>query len=135
MVNKKGYMKTLEAVFSVILLLIVVVSIVSMNKYEFEEVPNEIKSLQEVILENVQGDETLRGYVYTVNIGLLEDFVDTKIDRIRIDRKVQVCGDITNCEVLNEDEDEVDIYVSSLIIHEEGGNNYLFRLYLWYKPT
>lgn len=128
-------MKTLEAVFSVILLLIVVVSIVSMNKYEFEEVPNEIKSLQEVILENVQGDETLRGYVYAVNIGLLEYFVDTKIDRIRIDRKVQVCEDITNCEVLNEDEDEVDIYVSSLIIHEEGVNNYLFRLYLWYKPT
>ena len=133
MVNKKGYMKTLEAVFSVILLLIVVVSIVSMNKYEFEEVPNEIKSLQEVILENVQGDETLRGYVYNEDIGLLEDFVDTKIDEIRIDRKVQVCVEIINCDVLIED--EVDIYLSSLIIHKEDGDNYLFRLYLWYKPT
>ena len=43
MVNKKGYMKTLEAVISIILLLVVVVSIVSIDKYETEEIPQEIK--------------------------------------------------------------------------------------------
>ena len=133
MVNKKGYMKTLEAVFSVILLLVIIVSIVSMDKSEFEEVPQEIELLQKIILENIQNDEILREHVYKNEIDSLKDFIKNKVDIIRIGYDVQVCYEIT-CPVLSGNID--DVYVDSLILHKEGddsSDNYLFRLYLWYN--
>tara|TARA_Y100000034_G_scaffold131520_1_gene192432 strand:+ start:3655 stop:4059 length:405 start_codon:yes stop_codon:yes gene_type:complete len=133
MVNKKGYMKTLEAVFSVILLLVIIVSIVSMDKSEFEEVPQEIELLQKIILENIQNDEILREHVYKNEIVSLKDFIKNKVDIIRIGYDVQVCYEIT-CPVLSGNID--DVYVDSLILHKEGddsSDNYLFRLYLWYN--
>ncbi len=132
MVNKRGYMKTLEAVFSVILLLIVIVSIVSINKYEFKDVPSEIIFLQSEILDELQSNQTLRGFVYDSNISDLEDFVDLKINSNQIGRSLQICQEVL-CQVL-EGLDADNIYVDSLIIHEpEENNNYLFRLYLWYN--
>ena len=125
-------MKTLEAVFSVILLLIVIVSIVSINKYEFKDVPSEIIFLQSEILDELQSNQTLRGFVYDSNISDLEDFVDLKINSNRIGRSLQICQEVL-CQVL-EGLDADNIYVDSLIIHEpEENNNYLFRLYLWYN--
>ena len=125
-------MKTLEAVFSVILLLIVIVSIVSINKYEFKDVPSEIIFLQSEILDELQSNQTLRGFVYDSNISDLEDFVDLKINSNQIGRSLQICQEVL-CQVL-EGLDADNIYVDSLIIHEpEENNNYLFRLYLWYN--
>ena len=136
MVDKKGYMKTLEAVFAVILLLIVAISIVSINKYEVDNVPHEIILLQDTILESIQGNETLREYVYNYNLdeGIKEDllfFVDSKIDSNRIAYSIIICEGIV-CEV-SEDKFE-DVYADSLILHQEETNlNYLVRLYLWYN--
>jgi len=132
MVNKKGYMKTLEAVISIILLLVVVVSIVSIDKYETEEIPQEIKLLQDTILESVQSNESLRSFVYSQNVNSLESFVNSKLDSVRIQGKVQVC-DQTTCPV-EEELSSDNVYVDSLIIYDSVDSyNYLFRLYLWYN--
>ena len=64
MKNKRGYMKTLEAVFSVILMLIVVLTIISFNRASSDEVPNEIQNLQKIILNEIQSDESLRELVF-----------------------------------------------------------------------
>ena len=131
MKNKKGYMKTLEAVFSVIILLIIVLTIISFNKSSSDEVPNEIQNLQEIILGETQNNESLRDFVYGSNEGGLESHFSNDIDSNRLNYDIQICDDIGNCNSRNQGVSNV--FVDSIIIHGPDENNFLVRLYLWYN--
>ncbi len=131
MKNKRGYMKTLEAVFSVILMLIIVLTIISFNRASSGEVPNEIQNLQDIILGEIQNDESLREKVYVSAAGELEGAFSEYIDSNRLDYKIQICEDIDYCEpsdLIN----DYDVFVDSIIIHN-AGYSFLVRLYIWYN--
>lgn len=131
MKNKRGYMKTLEAVFSVILMLIIVLTIISFNKASSEEVPNEIQNLQDIILGEIQNDETLRDLVKDNEGQELKSRFSDDIDSNQLDYDIQICEDIDNCGPLDSIND-YDVFVDSIIIHKDG-DNFLVRLYIWYN--
>ena len=131
MKNKRGYMKTLEAVFSVILMLIVVLTIISFNRASSDEVPNEIQNLQKIILNEIQSDESLRELVFANGEEALETHFLEDIDSNRLNYDIQICENTSDCG--SRYKDDTDVYVSSIIIHDPGSTNFLVRLYLWYN--
>jgi len=137
MVGKKGYMKTLEAVFAVILLLIVIISVIASDRVKYNSTPEEINLLHAGILEGIQKDEALRGMIYSFNENeeSIRLFVESRLDESRLRYDLQVCDDLSFCQVLESTIGQSkNIYSDSIIIYDSSEKiNYLVRLYLWYN--
>jgi len=63
MVNKKGYIRTLEAVIAIILILIFIFSVLPKKQTEELKTPREIDLTSDGILNEVQNNEEFRGCV------------------------------------------------------------------------
>jgi len=63
MVNKKGYIRTLEAVIAIILILIFIFSVLPKKQTEELKTPREIDLTSDRILNEVQNNEEFRGCV------------------------------------------------------------------------
>ena len=129
MVNKKGYMRTLEAVIAVIILLIVVFTSSIFKTPKEKAIPPEIELIQDTIFDNLQNDH--REYLIDENSGEVEDLISEIIGGRGINSEFDICMDVGDCEI-QQNLSEDDIYVNSLIIHENE-STVLFRLYLWYS--
>ena len=136
-VGKKGYMKTLEAVFAVILLLIVIISVIASDRVKSNSTPGEINLLHVGILEGIQKDEELREMIYSFNENedAIRLFVESRLDESRLRYDIQVCDDLSFCQVLESTIGQSkNIYSDSIIIYDSSEKiNYLVRLYLWYN--
>lgn len=125
MVNKKGYLQTLEAVVAILILLGVILFSISMRGGNEPSVPEDISLLQKNILNQVQNNQDYRDCVFDVNLcsefsTLLGTIPETVGKNYTVDDSVFVKTD-------------VNLYVDSVIIVNETNSAKTFTLYLWRK--
>ena len=137
MVGKKGYMKTLEAIISVLIVLMVVAISLTFDNPDTNEVPSEIEAIQDSIFDKLQNEN--RDYLFTQQENIPTLLVD-EIDELRFEYAYMIiCDDVDcNSDVLYPVEivlPQENIYVDSFIAQEYGAEFEfkLFRLYIWYK--
>ena len=142
MVNKKGFIKTLEAIIAVVLLIIFVFSIAAVGIRTSEEPPGNVVDAQNFIFKSILNSESLRSAV-------LSEPPDSngEVDKLVLDTKpvgyvykIQFC-DINEClppEGLPEDRT---IYVSSVYVVDTAntGNQIaankpkILKVFMWEK--
>ncbi|MBT4835617.1 hypothetical protein HON86_03310 [Candidatus Woesearchaeota archaeon] len=125
MVNKRGYIQTLEAVVAILILLSVILFSISLRGVDEPRVPEDIALLQKNILGQVQNNQEYRDCVFYVDtcsgFSSLFDLIPETIDKnYTVDDSVFIKTD-------------VNLYVDSVIIVNETNSAKTFTLYLWRK--
>jgi len=152
MVNKKAYLKTLEAVMAIAIFLIFLVTALVVNQpWENDStIPDDIKLIQDTVLNKIETDESIRSCLVN-NWENSEEALDICLEQqyVGIDALIpdtlhyahDLCGEPT-CPIdenifFDEDEnyDKKTIYADSLIIQhpKDDGNSQIvvYRLFLW----
>jgi len=93
--NKKGWIRIVEAFIAVILILIVLLSIRSMQKTSGNN--DNLEKVIDAILDEIANNNNLRQNVLSGNLNSLNEFVADRIPNI-LEFKIQICGieDICN---------------------------------------
>tara|TARA_Y100000310_G_scaffold335536_1_gene417807 strand:- start:578 stop:988 length:411 start_codon:yes stop_codon:yes gene_type:complete len=134
MVNKKAYLKTLEAVIAIILFLSFISAALLLNKPpEKQEKPQDIELLQDYIFNKLETEPELRQCLIDNNTICISGVINSSLHTQKLDYDFEICNlDPDQCIyniVLNETKT---IYADSLII-QEGNNSAIIRLYIWKK--
>jgi hypothetical protein len=134
MVNKKAYLKTLEALIAIAIFLIFLTTALIMNQPEKNEpsTPQDIKLIQDTIFNKIQTEQYLRVCLIDSDNSCLETEI-SKVILDSLDYEIQICTPTTSCLVsdLTLPEDKT-IYADSIIIKEQD-TTAILRLYLWRK--
>ena len=132
MVNKKAFMKTLEALISVVLLLIFITAIFILNSSPKKEtIPEDIKLSQDIILNKIETDQNLRTCLAQNNDGCIRSTIlSSLLPTVEYDINICVGQNPSSCQILTNLAEKV--YVRSLMIEEEG-TMAILRLYMWHK--
>ncbi|MFH1376978.1 MAG: hypothetical protein ABIH25_05070 [Candidatus Woesearchaeota archaeon] len=145
--NKRGYMKTLEALLAIVIFLVALFAILSVQPSKEDLKPQDIELMQDTILNQIQHNEVYRTEIQNDNIGIGSDIYTFINDRLpfTLDFIIKSCDDVnTNCNI-DTDPKYIDfqaadkVYADSIIISEETENpensyqSRLFILYLWRK--
>lgn len=143
MVNKKGYIKTLEAMIAVIMIVVISYMLIPSAAEAPPEVPSVLKGAQKIITQSVQLNETIRGLItkkyYTgyekceMLAGINE--IITKYAPLGYDYTCAVCskpGECLACTPI-----EKNIYMTDVLVasSEEQQNVKIVRIWFWTKPT
>ena len=135
MVNKKGFVKLLEAVIAIILIFIFITLIIPRKAQEQTTIPREITATQDIIIEGIQSDEILRQKILDNNDNTLQDFINSKIPE-NIGVYFIICQINSPCiPASNILPTREAVYTKSLVISDNYAGNppKLFKLYLWRK--
>ncbi len=132
MVNKKAYLKTLEAVMAIVIFLIFIVAALVFNQApEDTSVPMDVKAIQESILSKIETEQNLRQCVITEDLLCLENEMISLIPSRTMEYAFEVCvSEPSNCLITLPE--ETTVYADSMIIQEEG-QSAIFRLFMWKK--
>ena len=79
MVNKKGYMKILEAVIAIVILLLFVTVLAIQNKEDTPKVPQDISLLQDAIVNSIKEDEDIRDCVLSIDPDCISNNVESLV--------------------------------------------------------
>jgi|APSaa5957512622_1039677.scaffolds.fasta_scaffold31485_3 hypothetical protein len=138
MVNKKGYLKTLEALIAIAILLIFITTALNINRQELKpSTPDDIRLMQDTIFNKIQTDPLLRGCLTAGTFNCINDTVnETMIETL--DFMIEMCtGDPNNCLLTITLPEDKTIYSDSIFIQEinpSGTDQYgTLRLFLWRK--
>lgn len=130
MVNKKGYMKILEAVIAVVILLLFVTVLVIKEQESEPRVPQDISLLQDAVVDGIKVNNSLRGCVLDLNVDCVNDSIYSVVPPA-YDYTLYLCqlpcsGDVT----VNLDQP---IYAESFIIASDMTRKQetLVSFYLW----
>jgi hypothetical protein len=138
MVNKKGYLKTLEAIIAIVILLVFLTTALVINKPEAKlSVPGDIKLIQDTIFNKIQTDNHLRGCLTAGTFDCINDTINESMIGT-LDFIIEMCtGDPNNCLLTVTLPEDKTIYSDSIFIQEvnpSGINEYgTLRLFLWRK--
>ncbi len=129
--SKKGYMKTLEAIIAIIILISFLLALLP-EKEPQPKIPQDIRLLQTTIMNNIQNDEFSRQCILNdlpcVNDSISSIFPST------LKYTFTICDiNIDNCVATGLPDKSV--YVSDLVVSStlSNPNTRLFRLYIWRK--
>jgi hypothetical protein len=129
MVNKKAYMKTLEALIAIVLFLIFVSAALVINKpQERETIPQEIEFLQDSILTRIQTDEILRTCLVNADTVCINDTIVPMVPST-MSHEINICNNPSSCPVITFPP-ERKVYADSIII-QQSSQSAILRLYLW----
>ena len=134
MVNKKGYMKTVEAIIAVILFFSVVLILVGVYSPEEEATPKDIKVIQEAVLNTIESDTEMRSNILLNQVSTLDTKLGTLIPN-NLNYLFTICdSNFDTCPPPAIDQDKT-VYVSSLVVSStyEQYNTTIFRLFLYRK--
>ncbi len=135
MVNKKGFVKILEAVIAIIIIFIFITLIIPRKAQESTTIPREIRSTQDLILEGIQNDNSLRQAVLIDGQSTLSSYITPKIPQ-NIGVHFIICSINSPCvPAPNIIPTKEAVYTKSLVIADNyaGNPSKLFKLYLWRK--
>ena len=142
MVNKKAYLKTLEAVIAIIIFLIFITYILIFNVPSGEpSIPQDIELLQDSILNNIQTNHTLRSCLVVNDDICIKNSIDPQIPTTIIGYHIQICNsnstisDPSDCPPvkINFLPDDVKIIYSDSLMIQEQDEFAILRLFLWRK--
>jgi len=141
MVNKKAYLKTLEALIAIVLLLVFITTALNINKPETKQkTPDDIKLIQDTVFREIESNPDLRqALINNDDSHQITDMIDDVMIET-LNYKIQICTELNqdNCPsseiVINTipDPQEKTIYSDSLLIREPSGIASM-RLFLWRK--
>ncbi|MBT4334289.1 hypothetical protein HOD61_00535 [archaeon] len=126
--NKKAYMKTLEAIIAIVLFLGVITILLSSNKEIETGVPQDMVLIQDTILNTIQENNTLRNYAILLSDFNIDSFISSSIP-VGIGYNFTLCDDISSGGYPTSTESEK-LYADSLII-VEGEDIAIINLILW----
>jgi hypothetical protein len=140
MVNKRGFLKTLEAVIAIIIFLIFMVSALVFNQAPQDQgVPMDVKAIQETVFSKIGTDLELRQCIIEYDSygqQCLGDEMVSLIPSQTMEYEFEVClNDPPSCPIVSdlpEDTEEITVYADSMIIQEDG-ESAIFRLFIWKK--
>lgn len=89
MVNKRGWMRILEATIAVLLVSTVLILVYSGQTKRGENF-NDIESFQKQMLMDISSNYTLRGYVIDAEEDLLKQYIDSKISK-NLNYSLKIC--------------------------------------------
>lgn len=149
MVNKKGFIKTLEAVIAVILIISFLFYVINKSSVRESEVPKNIEEAQTFILNAVSENKTFRecivNSIISVDRGLackidgadlnncvfgINEFVKKNIPA-GYDYECEICGKVESCVPLPDETIKKSIYVKDSFIAAKQSK--IFRIYVWRK--
>jgi hypothetical protein len=144
MVNKKGYIKTLEAVIAIIIIVIISYTLIAQPTETPPDVPSIVKGAQNVIDQTIQLNETIRTYLAKKDLSGGEKMtVQDHIGGI-IDKQVPPGYDYT-CLICSKPGEclaeytplEKSVYMTDVLIASSEGqqNVRIVRIWFWRKPT
>lgn len=146
MVNKKGFIRTLEAVIAIIVILSIIFYITP-RVVEFEEkVPEDVANAKEFIMNQVLfNKEYSKCIVDVTNYGNCESALGNCESATKImglfeyvpygySWHCEICSD-TNpiCTTLPQDVLEKSIYTNSIFVYKAGQDYNIMRIYIWKK--
>jgi len=140
---KKGYVRTLEAILGIIILLVFVYGV--LPRFTFNEDPSEVQLIKDSILTEVREDQIFRDEILLAadNTFLIDssntDLSNFVAEIINLDMYDFIVGmndaedftipDISNSpKLLPEDKD---IFSDSILISEDPANAKIFTIYFW----
>jgi hypothetical protein len=126
--NKKAYLKTLEAIIAIVLFLVVITALLTSDKDVDPSVPSDIVLIQDTILNTIQENNTLRGYAIDIDWDNINTSISSSIP-VGIGYNFTLCDDPNSCSIPTTTESE-QLYADSLIIVEET-DVAIINLILW----
>lgn len=143
MVNKKGYIKTLEAVIAIIIVILVGYILIPSSREPAPDVPSILKGSQKAIDQSIQFNETIRTYLTDDTITKEEEQIMLKaINNIikkytpfGYDYTCVVCSNPGTC--LADYTPGKSIYMTDVFVasSEKKQNPKIVRVWFWKKPT
>jgi len=144
MVNRKGYIKTLEAVIGVIIIIIVSYTLISRQVSNEAEQPLNLYDSMGYINTKIELDENLREGIVDPAKGfgmgidnLLEDIIEAAKPK-NFDFTCMICSNTSINKCYSDNVPlEKDVYVNDLLIASAGvlQDPKIVRMWFWKKPT
>jgi hypothetical protein len=132
MVNKKGYIQTLEAIVAILIIYITVLSLMSQYRPKTQaSVPLDIKLTQDALLKEIESSNIYRNCALNNDELCINDMINKTIGS-KYMYKLALCT-VSSCSVPNTPNREV--YVRSIIV-SSNITNYTttsVNIYLWKK--
>lgn len=145
MVNKKGYIRTLEAVIAIILILIFVFSVAPKRQISEPKTPREIQLISERILNEVGSNKDFRQCIIEGTYqgqskdgeDCINDFINENnlINKQIMDYRILVCDPGTICQEPLGLPTTTSVYTKSIVISSTltKFNLKIVKLYIWRK--
>jgi len=146
MVSKKGYIKTLEAVIAIIIIVVISYTLIAQPTEIPPDVPLIVKGAQNVIDQTIQLNETIRTYLAKKDQDLSSEEKRTVQEHIGsiIDKQVPPGYDYT-CLICSKPGEclaeytplDKSVYMTDVLVasSEEQQNVRIVRIWFWRKPT
>ncbi len=132
--DKKGYLKTIEAVIALLIVLGVVLFSISLNMKHEEGTPEIIKTYRDSILERIEYDNEYRDCVLDANGGIILSSICNNSINALLDSSLPDSIEYDfSVNSVRDDIDAENVYVGSVVIANDGSNVNEFYLYLWFK--
>ncbi len=132
--NKKGYLKTVEAIIALLILFSVVLYSISARQQDSSsDVPQDIASLQSSILKWGENDRQFREAVFSGGTSLAAIYAQIK-SSVPDDIGFSVVGAAGALANVNPNiPDDKDVYLKSTVFFNETGDSKTVLLYMWRK--
>lgn len=146
MVNKKGYIKTLEAVVAIIIIVIISYTLIAQPTETPPDVPSIVKGAQNVIDQTIQLNETIRTYLTMEELetkeyekSIVQEHIKSIIDKQAppgYDYTCLICSKPGECLAEYTPLDK-SVYMTDILIasSKEQQNVRIVRIWFWRKPT
>lgn len=132
MVNNKGFIRTLEAVIAIVIILGLIIYLAPEKKLEVS-IPSNVKEAREYIFNEVLINESLRSYFKDYNGNCksqlkLKEFLDRNVPA-GYEYECEIC-ETTGCANLDEVQRMKNVYTGAVYL---GVEDKTFRLFLYEK--
>lgn len=132
MVGKKGYIKTLEAIFAIVLMLIFIYSTIPPKTIPPPKVPPPVTSAQHFIIGEITHNDTLREYIVTEHPAA-EDAINDLISEhvpLGYDYTMALC-DVTSCVATTPLDKSVYVTDTFIAANNLTQNPRIVRIWFW----
>ncbi len=139
MVNKKGFLRILEAIIAIVLILGLIFYLTPRSMSEKGKIPRNIEELQQFVLKEVSYNATFRDCTLASDIGSckvsygcranINRFIDNSVPN-DYDYEVEICKTSVSC-FDGELPISKSVFADSSFIGDE--NSRVFRIYIWEK--
>lgn len=134
--NKKGYMKTFEAVIALLIFLGVIIYSLSLRQIEQPNVPEDIKLVQSSLMEKIENDVSMKNDFFVCDQTKLNTIVnemESMYTGLEFDIYPVECIETLNIQVVVPTKQNV--YTSSLIIFNSVGESRTVTVKIWRREV
>jgi len=130
MVNKKGYMKILEAVIAIVILLLFITVLAIQNRESEPKTPQDISLLQDTTVNGIKNDDSLRTCALNGDKFCIENYIDGIIPS-GYGYELYLCTDLDACPEVSGLPDDKSVYAETFLIASSDEVKSLVGFYLW----